>query len=268
MPDYYKILGVSPDSTSRQIKSAYRRLARTKHPDLNEGDEKYAREFAKAAEAYRILSNPRQRARYDRARISNREGYGSFVAASDNPHARKLRQMALQRQYDAIIDRMIADERAESLALRNTIFPIVALFTSIVFIATFKPLIWTNSGVLVKGILFSLFVAGTVQMVRRFIEGFERYTYSPLEIHDSIFDDGEIAVETRIPRITAASFLVIGAIVSLIIGLLIGNFLGLMNEAMMGKLFSSSLRLEFILYPPIVVLLVDGMQSLLNRLEH
>ena len=66
MVNYYKILKVSPKATNAEIKSAYRRLARKIHPDVNNGTENAAREFARIAKAYEILSNPQERANYDR----------------------------------------------------------------------------------------------------------------------------------------------------------------------------------------------------------
>ncbi len=64
--DYYEILGVSRDSTGREIKSAYRKLAVRYHPDRNPGDGQAEEKFKEAAEAYSVLTNPNQRASYDR----------------------------------------------------------------------------------------------------------------------------------------------------------------------------------------------------------
>ena len=64
--DYYEVLGVSRDATGREIKSAYRKLAVAHHPDRNAGDKGAEEKFKEAAEAYSVLSDPDQRARYDR----------------------------------------------------------------------------------------------------------------------------------------------------------------------------------------------------------
>jgi len=65
--DYYEILEVSPGAGADQIKKAYRRLARQYHPDRNPDNRMEAEErFKEAAEAYSVLSDPEQRARYDR----------------------------------------------------------------------------------------------------------------------------------------------------------------------------------------------------------
>jgi molecular chaperone DnaJ len=64
--DYYEILGVSRDASDRDLKSAFRRLARELHPDVNHDDPTTEARFKEVAEAYEVLSDPDQRARYDR----------------------------------------------------------------------------------------------------------------------------------------------------------------------------------------------------------
>lgn len=65
--DYYQILGVEPSADLKTIKTAYRRLARKHHPDLNQ--EKGAEERFKAvAEAWEVLKDPQKRAQFDELR--------------------------------------------------------------------------------------------------------------------------------------------------------------------------------------------------------
>jgi molecular chaperone DnaJ len=63
--DYYEILGLSPGASDKQIKSAFRRLARELHPDVSDHPEAQER-FREAAEAYEVLSKPETRDLYDR----------------------------------------------------------------------------------------------------------------------------------------------------------------------------------------------------------
>ncbi|MGI6102880.1 MAG: DnaJ C-terminal domain-containing protein [Bacillota bacterium] len=64
--DYYSILGVGRDASAKEIKSAYRKLARKYHPDVNKHDKDAAEKFKRVQEAYEVLSDPKKRERYDR----------------------------------------------------------------------------------------------------------------------------------------------------------------------------------------------------------
>ena len=66
MADYYDILGVSRSADEKEIRQAYRRLARQHHPDVNPGDEAAAERFKNINAAYEVLSDADKRARYDR----------------------------------------------------------------------------------------------------------------------------------------------------------------------------------------------------------
>jgi molecular chaperone DnaJ len=63
--DFYMLLGVDRNSSSGEVKRAYRRLARQFHPDVNPGDERAALRFREIAEGYAVLSDPDRRRRYD-----------------------------------------------------------------------------------------------------------------------------------------------------------------------------------------------------------
>jgi molecular chaperone DnaJ len=66
--DYYQTLGVSSDADAEAIKKAYRKLARKYHPDVNPGDPSAEERFKSISEAYRVISDPEQRKRYDAMR--------------------------------------------------------------------------------------------------------------------------------------------------------------------------------------------------------
>ncbi len=82
MKDYYQVLGVSRNASDEEIKQAYRRLARKYHPDVNPGDPKAEARFKEINEAYQVLSDKEQRAKYDRFgsdfRRYEQTGFGGF----------------------------------------------------------------------------------------------------------------------------------------------------------------------------------------------
>jgi DnaJ-class molecular chaperone len=64
--DYYTVLGVPRTASEKDIKTAYRKLARKHHPDVNPGDKKSESLFKEIGEAYSVLSDPEKRKKYDR----------------------------------------------------------------------------------------------------------------------------------------------------------------------------------------------------------
>jgi curved DNA-binding protein len=63
--DYYKLLGVNKSASVKEIKSAYRKLARKYHPDLNPNDKDAKKKFQQINEANEVLSDPEKRKKYD-----------------------------------------------------------------------------------------------------------------------------------------------------------------------------------------------------------
>lgn len=63
--DYYKILGVSKNSSTKEIKKAYYQLAKKYHPDTNKDDPNASKKFQEVSEAYEILSDDTKRKEYD-----------------------------------------------------------------------------------------------------------------------------------------------------------------------------------------------------------
>jgi len=278
MASYYETLTVSPKASRAEIKSAYRRLARKLHPDKNNGSEKTAIAFAAIAEAYEILGNPKQRAAYDKRMISaeHLNGDGDSLFDSRNSHAQRWRQMVIDHRFNEIIDRMVAEERRESQALQKFIFPVVALFVSIMTVAIVRPDFLFSDFIgrlfseyyfvtLVRIAVVVLFVVGTIIIVSRVREAFDRYTYYDDNVHDSILDETEPPTR-RYSRYFMGTLLVAGIVVCFGIGLTIGYVFQL-RSLTSPYLFSAVPQLDMLFYPPIFVLIVDRMHGMILRGE-
>src|SRR5437868_5006187 len=64
--DYYEVLGVSRGASQKEISSAFRKLARKHHPDVNKGDKEAEERFKELSNAHEVLSDPEKRKFYDR----------------------------------------------------------------------------------------------------------------------------------------------------------------------------------------------------------
>ena len=76
--DFYKTLGVSKDASAADLKKAYRRLARTSHPDSKPGDKVAEERFKAIAEAYDVVGDQTKRKKYDEMRAAVGSGAGNF----------------------------------------------------------------------------------------------------------------------------------------------------------------------------------------------
>lgn len=79
--DYYEVLGVARDANQGEVKSAFRRLARELHPDVNDHDPQAEEKFKEAAEAYEVLSDTERRRAYDAYGHEGLRGAGGFSGA-------------------------------------------------------------------------------------------------------------------------------------------------------------------------------------------
>src|SRR5262245_23272233 len=76
--DFYEVLGVERDANRGEVKTAFRRLARELHPDVNDHDPEAEHKFKEAAEAYEVLSDPERRRAYDSYGHEGLRGGGGF----------------------------------------------------------------------------------------------------------------------------------------------------------------------------------------------
>ncbi len=93
--DPYQILGIAKDATQDQIKKAYRKLAKSLHPDLHPGDKNKHAKFLGVSAAYELLKDPEQRKRFDAGEID--------ASGHQHPEQHYYHQYATQdagRRYD------------------------------------------------------------------------------------------------------------------------------------------------------------------------
>jgi hypothetical protein len=276
MVDYYQVLGVSRSAAVSEIKSAYRKLARKHHPDVNRGSEKAARDFAMLSLAYHTLIDPQERAFHDRQLDKGTQAAASILH-STNPHAQRAREM--QARWDRVVNQILETDRRENVARQRAVFTTVSLFLSTFFVAMIKPPLWQSFGLFGRAILVTLFMTGVWHLASRLREYFRHYTYNPHDIHYSITQDEKPAAKP-FTRFSAYAFLLGGYVVSLGIGLFIGwhsqdffSDLTLLfrHHATPGGAsgYSATTQIisDLVFYPPIAVLIVDTMHAVGSRID-
>ena len=275
MTDYYHVLGVKRTATAAEIKSAYRKLARKRHPDVNRGSEKAAREFAVLSLAYHTLIDPQERAFYDQQ--LDKGVRGESILSSDNPHAQRARDM--QARWDRVVNQILESDRRENLERQRAVFTTVSLFLSTFFVAMIKPPLWQSFGLAGRAVLVALFMTGVWHLGSRLREYFRHYTYKPDESHYSITQE-ENPSPKPFTRFSAYAFLIGGYVVSLGIGLFIGYhsqdffsdltllFRHHVPAAGSGVFSPTAIVIsDLLFYPPIAVLVIDTMHAIASRID-
>jgi hypothetical protein len=249
MTDLYRVLGVSPRATSAEIKSAYRRLARRCHPDVSASPDANTA-FARINEAYHVLSDPRLRAAYDRG------GYGesrrTFYASRD------AEVVSLQREFDRMVDEMIAHDRQEAAARSHAVLLVVPLFVSTFYVMVAKPTFIEESRLIGRLLIIALALYGLVYLIRNIGLVLARYTYHVPDHLTSVFRE-EAPRDKPISRKAGLSFLIVGYLVSMALGYVVGKSPG------MG--LSLSTAMSVFLYPPIAVLIIGSIRRISMFLE-
>lgn len=270
MIDYYRILGVKTNASQTEIKSAYRKLARKRHPDVNPSSEA-ARQFAQLSKAYQTLIDPQERAYYDEELSAEKNRSYSFLD-SNNPHARRARNLAVQAKWDRVVDEVLEQDRQEVRERQRAVFTTVSLFLSTFFLAMMRPQLWQVFSTMGRVIVVTLFVIGVWHLANRLREYLAHYTYKPKPIQGSIMSMDALP-EQPFTRFSAYTFLLVGYALSLGIGLYIGwhaeDFFNDLALLFRDKVVSVQLGiiLDLIFYPPIAVLIVDTVHSLASRID-
>ncbi|MGH9842056.1 MAG: DnaJ domain-containing protein [Blastocatellia bacterium] len=260
MADLYGMLGVSRSANSDEIKSAYRRLARRYHPDVNK-DPSASSRFTQISEAYQTLIDPDRRKSYDRT--GSVASAASYARRTNAQAARAARRAAYQARADRIVNEWLERERQETRARGKAVYTTVTLFVS-TFIVAMNPRFFNTTSIGWRIALLVLFAVGVRHLFSSLREHFDHYTYRP----------GRISVtrpmrkaDKHFKRSVAWAFIVCGYLLSLGTGILIG----MLTEDFTARYLGDSLIADAIFvglfYPPIAVLIVDMMYLINLRFE-
>ena len=124
--DYYEILGVSRNASDKEIKQAYRKLARKYHPDVNPGDSSAEAKFKEMNAAYEVLSDPEKRKKYDQ--FGDQWQYADqFAGWQQGPYGDFARQGATVYDFDDVFGdisdpEQLKPERARQRTLRELLW--------------------------------------------------------------------------------------------------------------------------------------------------
>ncbi|QHI38117.1 Curved DNA-binding protein [Kordia antarctica] len=95
--DYYKILGISKTASEKEIKTAYRKLARKYHPDLNPDNKESELKFKEINEANEVLSHAENRKKYDK--YGENWKHGEEYEKAQQQHKRQSRQQSSAQDF-------------------------------------------------------------------------------------------------------------------------------------------------------------------------
>ena len=259
--DLYAVLGVKRSADATEIKSAYRRLARQYHPDVNP-DPLAAKKFAILNEAYHVLSDPVRRTWYDRT--GSLQGVNLVANTSQMSVAsmRAARRAYYQARADRIVNEWLERERVETQARGKAVYTTVTLFLSTFVIAMTKPNLLETANLFWRASLLVLFTVGFWHMVTSLKQHFDYYTYRPSHRE---MQKGK-PPRQRFSRSVAWAFVIGGYLASFGAGMLIDNLTNISTELFLNTSLNDAM-FGVILFPPIAVLIVDTLYRINLRFE-
>ncbi len=258
MTDLYELLGVQRSASQREIKSAYRRLARKYHPDVNP-DPASVQKFATVTDAYHVLVDPQRRKIYDIEGVTLERS----AAQQEQQSARAARRAYYQAQADKAVNEWLARERLETKIRGHAVFTMVSLFVTTFAVAIIRPRVIELTNPLWYTIVIVLFAASIFHLILILKRHFDHYTYR----QELVSVMQERKNKKPFTRKFAFSFLLGGYLASLIFGLAIGMVAEDLTRDFSGETTLLDALLSVLFYPPIAVLIVDTMYIISLRLE-
>jgi hypothetical protein len=257
MVDYYQVLGVKNTASVTEIKAAYKRLALLHHPDLNGGSAEAAQTFLQISHARDILIDPKRRAEYDAER-NVQAGPGSYAPVLRPAGEDPLRRARSDSRIRQNLENFLTTGRKEERALRQAVFPIVAFLFAAFCVALIRPRIWRYSGWTARAVILTLVGLGVAHTVVKIWTAIKMFP-----------DHQSRAVNLPLLGRRRPALLLIGlaAIVCGLIGTLVGLSLSDVLSMAMPRFFDTSLRMELLLYPWVMVLFLNGCHSVSQRLD-
>lgn len=259
MADLYAVLGVNRTATSNEIKSAYRRLARKYHPDVN-SDPSAPAKFAQINEAYHTLIDSDRRKFYDRTGAASSM---ASVRRANSAAARAARKAYYQQRADRIVNEWLQREREETRARGKAVYTTVTLFVS-TFIVAMNPAFFEPTSLFWQVAVIVLFAFSIKHLYTSLKEHFDHYTYRPPRI--SVTRPAR-KPNKRFKRSVAWTFVIGGYLISVGAGVLLGLLTESFSSHLLGNATIADALLYALVYPPIAVLIVDTMYLINLRFE-
>jgi DnaJ-like protein len=261
MLDYYQVLGVKKTASVKEIKAAYKRLARLQHPDLNGGLPEATQAFVQILRARDVLLDPQRRAAYDAQRNAYAAN-GAYASVVNPPVDSYLRRARSDARIKKNLEKFLTIEREDARALRQAVFPIVAFLFAAFFVPLVRPHLWHSSGWTGRTMILVLVCIGLWHTLSKIWTAIKLHTDD-----DRIVAPDDPLQSKRWSRRQAILFIALAAIGCGLLGTLIGISLSDSLLSAMPMFFDPSIRLELLLYPWIMVLLLDAGHSLSQRID-
>jgi hypothetical protein len=271
MVDYYEVLGVRNTASVKEIKAAYKRLARLRHPDVNGGSAEAVQAFLQISYARDILIDPKRRAEYDAERNA-RAGPGSYAPVLKPAGEDPLRRARSDRRIQQNLENFLIAERREARAMRQAVFPIVAFVCAALCVVLIRPRIWHSSGWSGRAVIFTLFILGVWHTLSKIWTGIKLL---PDDQSGGQSWAGQLGARVAEPPPLGKEWNERRAILSVglaalgcgLLGVLASAFLSDFLTMAMPMFFDPLIRPELLLYPWIMVLFFNACHSLSQRLD-